>query len=157
MRPWCRWPTSTLGLALTANGAYVDAIYTDFPSGPGFNPTTGVYQNNVDFTGKRIVRTPKFSRRRVGVAGVRQRIRYLLNSRSMDYYNSGFFYDAYNNVREHPYAILGARASYRHTPWKLRITGFAQNLLDRRYHFVQFQSDFASPRHWRRRVNMACA
>lgn len=119
----------------------VDAKYTDFPNAKGFAPTTGLLLNNVDATGKRTTRTPKLS----GGIGVVQSIEGSKGTYELavdTYYNSGFFYDFINSVKEDAYTTLNAHASYLHTPWNLRVTVFGQNVLGERYHLQQFQTDF---------------
>ena len=134
-------PEANPGLAITANAAYVDAKYTDFPNGSGFDPATGIFRNGLDLSGNRIVRTPKWS----GSLGVSQSVEMpqgSLEAAVDGYFNSGFFYDAYNQVEEDAYTLLNARLSYLHDPWNLRLTLFAKNLLDRRYHITRLQTDF---------------
>ena len=151
-------PDMNPGLALTFNAAYVDAKYDDFNPCPGFNETTGLYASNLDCSGNEIVRAPKVS----GSIGFVQAIELSQGSLEFaldNYYNSGFYYDAYNTVKEAAYSTLGGRVSYLHDPWGLRVTAFAKNGLDERYHIQQFQSDFgltktlAAPREYGLRLN----
>jgi iron complex outermembrane receptor protein len=147
------------GLAVTFNGAYVDAKYQNFDPCPGFQPDMGgLYSGNLDCSGNQIVRSPKYS----GSVGLVQAID--LRDGTMElavdnYMNSGFYYDAYNTVKEDNYSVLNARASYLHLPWNTRITAYTKNLLGEKYHFQQFQSDFgltktlAAPREYGIRVN----
>lgn len=134
-------PDMNPGLALTANAAYVDAKYTDFPNGEGYDPLTGIYTPNLNFDGNRIVRAPKFS----GGIGAVQVID--LDNGSIElavdnYFNSGFFFDSYNTVKQPAYSILNARASYLYEPWKVRVTLFSQNILDESYRVAVLQTDF---------------
>lgn len=145
------------GLALTANAAYVDAKYTDFTNGSGFDPDTGLYQEGLDFSGNRIVRSPKYT---TGIGAVQAidlahgQIELAVDA----YYNSGFYYDAYNTVEESSYLPVNARLSYLHIPWGLRLTVFGRNLFEERYHIQQLQTDFgvsktlAPPREYGLRV-----
>ena len=64
---WVPMPDLNPGLAITAAGTYLDSEYTDFPDGRGFDPVTGIAFGpdgptpKRDFTGNRVVRTPKYS------------------------------------------------------------------------------------------------
>ena len=151
-------PNLNPGLAITGNAAYVDAKYTNFKDGSGFGPNTGLYVTGQDFSGNEIVRAPKYS----GGLAVVQAIeldRGTLEFAVDGYYNSGFYYDAFNTVEEKAYTLMNARISYLHAPWNLRITLFGKNVLDERYHFQQFQTDFgvtktlAAPREMGVRLN----
>lgn len=131
------------GLAVTANGTYLDAIYTSFKNGSGFDPSTGLFNDNLDFTGNRIVRTPKFA----GGLGALQTLD-VGDTGEVEigadvYYNSGFYYTAQNVsfVREGAYTTLNARISYLYRPWNLRGTLFGENLTNEDYHVQQFQTD----------------
>ncbi|MEX1670941.1 TonB-dependent receptor [Zhongshania guokunii] len=129
------------GLVLTANGAYVDAYYTDFKNGEGFSEDEGLYTSDNDYSGNDIVRTPRTS----GGVGFVQTIDFDSGSLEvgMDaYFNSGFYYDAQNGVEEEPYKVLGGRISYFYEPFNMRLTLLSTNILDERYHIQRFQNDF---------------
>lgn len=157
---WQPMPNANPGLVLTGNVGYVDAVYTSFKEGSGFDSDTGVYAENQDFSGNKIVRTPEWS----GGLGFVQSL-YLgdgeLEIGADAYYNSGFYYDALNSVEEDSYALLNARIGYYYQPWQLRVTAFGKNLNDEPYHFVQFQTDFgisktlAPPVEYGLRINWA--
>jgi iron complex outermembrane receptor protein len=132
-------------LVLSLGASYIEGTYTDYPRGPGYQPGTGAYSGSLDLTGKRIVYTPRWS----GTAGVAQGIRAgdgVFELALDEYFNAGYYADAYNTVREGAFAILNGRAGYRHEPWHLRGTLFCQNMLDRRYHAVSQQTDFGQIR-----------
>lgn len=129
------------GLVLTANGAYVLANFVKYPSGAGFEPNTGIFLTNQNYSGNRINLSPTFS----GGIGFVQTIPFYKGSLEIgvnEYFNGGFYYDAANTVLEHPYAVTNARVSYEYEPLNLRLTVFGQNILDRQYHVQQFQTDF---------------
>lgn len=132
-------------LVLTLNAAYVDAKYATFLHGPGFQPGSGLYTGNLDLSGKRMVYTPQWSgdvELAQGFQGARGTFELALD----EYFNGGYHTDAANTVLEGPYALLSARAAYRHDPWKLKASLFGSNLLDRRYHDVNVQTDFGNVR-----------
>ncbi len=137
------FPSLLDGLVFTAGGAYVDAKFTDFPDGQGFNDTTGVYSAHNDYSGKRIPRSPKFS----GTVGLSQTIAIPggpLEIGADYYYNSGFYYLAQNTDfnQENAYGVLGARISYLYEAWNLRATVFGKNITDTRYNYSRFTNDF---------------
>jgi iron complex outermembrane receptor protein len=134
-------PERDPGLALTANAAYVDAKYSEFPNCPGFQRGSGFYSGTLQCTGNDIVRTPRIS----GGIGLVQSVDVGNGTLEMSvdgYFNSGFYYDAYNTVRENAYEIMNGHVSYLYTPWNTRVTFYGKNLLDARYHDQQFQTDF---------------
>src|SRR3546814_1088565 len=55
------FPMLNPGFVISANMGYLDAIYTDYRDGAGYDEKTGLFSNNIDFTGNDIVRTPKYS------------------------------------------------------------------------------------------------
>ena len=151
-------PNLDPGLALSFNAAYVKAEYDNFNPCPGFREGTGLYASSLDCSGNDVVRSPKFS----GSVGFVQAIELsqgTLEIAADEYFNSGFYYDAYNTVKEDSYSTLGGRVSYLHDPWQLRVTLFVKNALDEKYHIQQFQSDFgltktlAPPREYGVRLN----
>lgn len=157
---WTVMPNLNPGLALTANASYLDAIYTDFPNGSGYNEQTGLFSANNDFGGNRISRVPKYT----WSVGFNQALDAPggMVELSADYiYNDGFFFLAQNSEASHEpsYALLNARISYLLERWNLRITAFGDNLTDERYNASQFHIDFgrldsqAPPRTFGLRLN----
>jgi iron complex outermembrane receptor protein len=145
-------------LVLSINVAYVDAVYTDFPQGPGFRQGTGLYSGKLDLTGDETVYTPRWS----GTLSAERLIHAGKGVYTVgfdEYYNSGYYTDAYNTVRQGTFAVLNARTGYLYEPWNLSTTAFCQNMLDRRYSVVDQQTDvgevrtLARPRQYGVRVN----
>jgi iron complex outermembrane receptor protein len=151
------FPELNPGLLVTVGGSWLDAIYTDYRNGSGYDEDTGLsFRSDCgedpanptgprcrDFTGNRVVRTPKFS----GSATLSQTIDVSSGSFEIGvdyYYNSGFYYLAQNsaNSLEDSYRIVNGRVSYLHAPWNLRVTVFGENLIDERYRLAQFHTDF---------------
>jgi iron complex outermembrane receptor protein len=139
---WQPLPELDPGLVLGGSATWLEARYLDYPNGSGYEPTTGLAYRD-DFSGNRIVRTPRFT----AGANVTQRIAVSRGTfeLAVDYaYNSGYYYLAQNspNSFENAYATINARASYLHKPWSLRVTAFVDNLTDERYNLAQFHTDF---------------
>jgi iron complex outermembrane recepter protein len=153
------FPDLVSGLVLTAGGAYIDAKYTDYRNGSGFNEQTGLLTTDNDFSGNRVTRSPKFS----GTVGLSQTIDIpsgALELAADYYYNDGYFHLAQNGrYREQPYGLLGARISYLYERAGLRVTLFGNNLLDEDYNYSRFVNDFgqldakAPPRVYGLRLN----
>jgi iron complex outermembrane receptor protein len=131
------------GFAVTLGGSWLHAIYTDYTGGSGYSETTGIAFTNGDFTGNRIVRTPKFS----GSAGISQNLPVpggQLEVAGSYYYNSGYYYLAQNSPvsYEGHYSVIGAHISYLYARWGLKVTLFGDNLGNERYDIAQFHTDF---------------
>ncbi len=123
------------GLALTLNGAFIDAKYTEYQDGDGQEPTTGLFLDNFwDYTGNRVTRTPEFS------GSMSLSNTWLVPGGTLEasgnlYYNSGFFYVPSEDPRyEQPaYTTLNAQLSYYWERNRLRATLVAENLTDEFY------------------------
>lgn len=140
---WLPMPDSNPGLALAGNAAYVDAKFKDFQNCAGFEEGSGLYNGALDCSGNRMVRTPEWS----GGVGAVQSLDVgsgTLEIAVDEYFNSGFYYNANNTVKEKAYRLLNARVSYLYTPWNIRLTAFGSNLTNRRYHIQQFETDFGT-------------
>src|SRR3546814_8840567 len=46
------FPMLNPGFVISANMGYLDAIYTDYRDGAGYDEKTGLFSNNIDFTGR---------------------------------------------------------------------------------------------------------
>lgn len=135
------------GLAVTAGASLIDAIYTDYKNASGFNETTGLFQQNLDFTGNQIARSPRTS----GNIGLNQAIDFGAGESTVDlgvdaYFNGGFYFTAQNleSARQKAYYLFNARAGYTYNPWRLSATLFAENLADRRHIASSFTEDFGT-------------
>ena len=135
---------------------------------PRYDETSGLFFGNGsltglpgrDFSGNKIVRTPKVS----GTLGLSYSFE--LGDGELEiagdaYYSDGFYYTAQNTdvARQKAYSLINARVSYYHQPWKARITIFGQNLDNETYSFSEFTADFgtnytlAPPRTYGLRLN----
>lgn len=63
----------------------------------------------------------------------------------LDYsYNSGYYFDTQNTVKQPSYGVLNGRISYLYEALNLRITAFGKNLTDEQYYINRFETDFAT-------------
>ncbi|MGQ0619201.1 MAG: TonB-dependent receptor [Panacagrimonas sp.] len=137
------FPDSIEGLALSLNGAYIDATFGSYPEAAGYNPDTGLFSANNDFSGNRQTRTPEYS----GTVAF-TKLWGLDNGEfeigSDYYYNDGFFYSASNdsNYEQKSYSLVGAFVRYRYEPWKLGVRAFGNNLTDEFYTQGVISTDF---------------
>lgn len=157
-------PNLNPGLAVVVSATYLDAVYTDFKDGRGFDEDTGLafgpgsllFLPARDYTGNRIVQSPEFT----GTATLLQSV-YLNNNNELEfavdtYYNSGYFFTAQNTslMEQSSYQTFDARVSYFYHPWGLQLTAFGENLTDERYFASAVHLDFgpgrslASPLHY---------
>lgn len=147
---WQVLPNALPGLVFTGGGAYLDGVYTSYQKGSGFDETTGVFFDGTvfptrDFTGNRLVRTPRFS----GNAGLSYSME--IGSGSLEfggdvYYNSGIFFSAQNTkaASEGSYHLFNARVSYLYEPWNVRLSGFGKNINSAKYHYTIQDLDFGT-------------
>ncbi|WP_293368251.1 TonB-dependent receptor plug domain-containing protein, partial [Nevskia sp.] len=137
-------PDTIGGLAISVNGAFLDAKFLEYPNAAGYDPNTGLFRANNDFTGNRQTRTPKFSGT-VAVTKLWQLGDYNEFELGADYYyNSGFFYSASNdpNYEQEKYAQLGAFTRYKYVPWNVDVRLYGKNLLDKFYTQGVISTDF---------------
>jgi len=149
---WQPMPNLNPGLAIAMGATYLDAKYTDYRNGSGFDDDTGLYfgEDSLvggparDFTGNDIVRTPDFT----GSISINQAIP-AGNLGSFElgadyYYNSGFNTTPQNSpFYEQPaYGLLGGRIAYFYEPWGLQLTAYVDNALDEEYFQAIVQHDF---------------
>lgn len=126
-------------------GTWLDGIYDDYTDASGFDPETGLFSSDNDYTGNRTVRTPRFS----GTAEL-SKVWYLdsgeLEIGGDAYRNSGFFYAASNDPRfdQEEYTLYGARLSYLYRPWGLRLSAYGRNLSNVLYSQGLIATDFGT-------------
>jgi iron complex outermembrane receptor protein len=170
---WQPLPGFDPGLTIGGNASWLRSKYLDYDNARGFcvrgDPNSpancavlpdGIAYGNGDFSGNRIVRTPKFS----AAASISQSFEVPGGQFEVAgdyYYNSGYYYLAQNtpDTFEDAYDIINARISYLYRRYGLRLTVFGENLNDERYDLAQFHTDFgredslAPPRTWGLRLN----
>lgn len=132
-------------LVMTLGGTFLDAKYRKFEGAAGFTGPLGVFTNNNDFSGNRIVRSPKFT----GTAGLFKTFTTSFGAidAGVDYYhNSGFYYLAQNSdsAKEGAYGVLGARVSVTYAPWDLQVALFGRNISGTDYNNARFVEDLGT-------------
>lgn len=149
---WQAMPNWNPGLVFTGGATYLDAIYSDYQDGAGFDDDTGLYfgsdslvgDTSRDFSGNKIVRTPRFS------SSVSANQFFSMGDLGdvefgVDYYfNSGYNTTPQNSpfYEQSQYETWGARISYFYDPLGLQLTGFVNNAKDEEYTQAMVQQDF---------------
>lgn len=131
------------GLVFTLGFSYLDSTYSSYPNASGFDEDTGQYSQDNDFSGNRVIQTPKYT----VSTGLNQTFQF--GNSTLDvgvdyYYNDGFFFLAQNseNSEVESYQTVGVTASYLYSPWDLRLSLFGRNILDEEYLGGRFVNDF---------------
>ena len=145
---WSPMPNLNPGLVVAGAGSYLDTEYTDYTNGRGYDEDDGVVfgegtGNARDFTGNRIVRTPKFT----STIALNQSI--IMPDGTLElgldyYYNSGFFFNAQNSdlYARDQYRLFNARVSYFFDDADLQVTLFGENIMNEQYNEIVFVDDF---------------
>ena len=138
-------PGSFDDLVFGIGASYLDSKYDDYTSASGFDPDNGQFSSDNDYTGNRIVRTPKWtSTATLSKAWNVPGGTLVLGGDA--YYNDGFFYASSNakNLAQDKYTVWGGRVSYRYDRWGLRATVFGRNLGDEKYSQGLIATDFGA-------------
>ena len=152
---WQPMPDWNPGLAINGGATYLDAKYTDYKNGAGFDDDTGLYfgpdsltgtplQAPRDFTGNAIVRTPRLS----STLSFNQFLEFEDFGNlelAVDYSYKG----SYNvTPQASPYYIQdqfevwGARATWFYDPLGIQVTAYVDNVKDKDYYSTILQQDF---------------
>ncbi|MFT6164611.1 MAG: iron complex outermembrane receptor protein [Zhongshania aliphaticivorans] len=152
---WQPMPDWNPGLAINASSTYLDAKYTDYQNGSGFDDDTGLYfgqdsatntpvQAPRDFSENAIVRTPRLSSN-------------ISLNQFIDFGNYGslelavdYAYKSSYNVtpQASPYFIQdqfevwGARTTWFYDPLGIQVTAYVDNAKDKDYYSSILQIDF---------------
>ncbi len=141
------------GLVVTGGFSYLDAIYTEFKNGRGYDDVTGLGFGNGganlparDLSGKRIPRVPRWSYQ----GGINQRID-LDDGNAVEFgadtfYTSKIYFLPQNSelsIRR-PVHLYNARVSYFYRPLNLEMTAFINNITDEIYADSAFVTDFGT-------------
>ena len=141
------------GLVVTGGFSYLDAIYTSFVNGRGYDDATGLGFGDGgaslparDLSGKRIPRVPRWSYQ----SGISQRIDFNDNH-SVEiggdmFFNGKIYFLPQNSEKSKrdPTRLFNARVSYFYHPWNLEATLFGTNLSNKIYANSAFVSDFGT-------------
>jgi iron complex outermembrane receptor protein len=137
------------GLSIGSALEYLHGRYDSFPNAPLYTPlaTGGDATGAFDATGKTAVRSPDFTGN-LTVAYAFGAAFGKLDFVAGDYYNSGFYWNPDNRVRQPSYSLVNASAAWTANDgrWDVRLWG--KNLLSRRYYSYatdQAFGDDASP------------
>lgn len=123
------------GLTLSGGAAYLDARYRRFPAAQVFRPSGagGNIAVTTDLSGKRMLRSPKFS----GNVGVNYDLDTTIGrfgAFASLYYNSGYGFELSNRLRTGAYATADAELSFAPTAFEgVRFVLWGRNLGDRNY------------------------
>lgn len=139
------FPDTIENLIFTLGGAYIDAVYTDYPDGSGYREGNGLFDPSSDFTGNDISRSPRWT----FTSSLSKT--WFVGPGSFElagdvYYNGGFYFAASNTSvsKQEAYTTYGARASYLYDPWQLRVTIFGRNLGNEKYAAGNLPTDFGN-------------
>ncbi|MDI3258129.1 MAG: TonB-dependent receptor [Sinobacteraceae bacterium] len=149
---WIPLPESDPGLVLTAAASYIDAKYTNYPNGRGFDEATGLAFGDGfplpllparNLTGNWVTRTPNLTYN----ASVSQTLP--LGSGSLEVavdgnYNSGYYFLPQDSqlYRANAFYLLNAHATYTYDPWHLQLTAWAKNITNQTYNANELVDDF---------------
>jgi iron complex outermembrane recepter protein len=137
------FPSWVDGLTMAANAGYIDATFGNYPNAAGYDPTTGIFSPNNDFSGNRLTRTPRFSGS-VALSKLWGFTRSEIEIGADYYYNSGFFYSASNDAsyEQESYGLVGGYAAYNYLPWDMNVRVFGNNISDEFYTQGVISTDF---------------
>ena len=149
---WQPMPNWNPGLAISGGASYIQAVYTDFQDGSGYDEDSGLFygpdaltaQPARDFTGNDIPRTPKFSSN----VSINQFITmgdFGDFEIGVDYaFKDSFFLSASNNpgTLQPQYELWSARATWSYEPWGVALTGFVNNAKDEMYFSQLIENDY---------------
>ncbi len=132
---WVIAPHLIDGLVLAGGVGWLEtAEYTAYPDARGYTDNSGQAQEGQDFSGNRIVKTPKIS------GNLALAKSWTIGNGNLEaavnmYYTDEFFNEPSNRelTVQPAYKLWGAHVSYLYEPWQLRVSAFGANLTDQ-YH-----------------------
>lgn len=145
-------PERNAGLVVSGAASYLNAKYTSFENGQGFDDSTGLGFGDGgarlparDLSGKRIPRVPEWTYQLT----LSQRIefgnyRHAVELAGDVFYTSKIYFSPQNSElsTRDPVHQFNARATYFYTPWDVELTTFVNNLTDEVYVDSAFITDF---------------
>lgn len=138
------FPSSTENLIFTFSASFLDAEYTDYKNGTGFDPSTGLLRSkSFDFSGNKIVRSPDFSTN-IGLSKAFNFDNGQLEIAGDYFYTTELHFLAQNSDfgLQEAYGVANLRTSYLYYPWNLRVSLFGKNILDEEYSTSLVLTDF---------------
>ncbi len=128
-------PSMVDGLAVSLNGAFLDAKFGSYPNAAGYQLGTELFATNNNYSGNRQTRSPRAS----GTLAITK-----LWTVDAHYHNSGFYYSASNdpNYQQKGYGLLGAFVRYKYVPWDLDFRVYGKNLTNQFYTQGVISTDF---------------
>ena len=120
---------------LRAGIAYNNSKYSSFPDAVILvpRPTGGNLQMNGDATGNRLVRSPKFTANATANIMVPTGDDGLLTFTGAASYNSGFFWNVSNRLKQPEYLILNGSISWKSDSTPLSVSLWGRNLTNKTY------------------------
>jgi iron complex outermembrane receptor protein len=134
--------------------SYLNAKYTDYPNGRGFDDKTGLAFGNGfplpllparNLSGNWIVRTPNLTYN----ASVTQTV--ALGDGTVEMavdgnYNSGYYFLPQDSslYRCNAYYLLNAHVTYTYDRWHTQVTGWVKNLTNQTYNQSELTDDFGT-------------
>lgn len=146
-------PNRNPGLVVTGGFSYLDATFTSFKNGQGYDDASGLGFGGGgvrlpvrDLSGKRVPRVPEFAYQ----LGLSQRVDFDDgNALELGADMSGaseiyFLPQNSEHSKRDPVTLFNARATYFYTPWSLELTAFCNNITDELFVESAFVSDFGT-------------
>ncbi len=123
------FPSMLDGWALSLNGAWIDATYTDFRNASGYDEETGLFSQNNDFTGNRMLRSPEYTGS-IALTKTWEVSNGYIELGGNYYYNSGMYLTASNDPKREQtsYGLVGAALTYSYEPWGVKVRATGTNL-----------------------------
>ena len=151
---WVPLPELDPGFVLTASVSYLNAKYTDYPNGRGFDDATGLAFGDGfplpllparNLSGNDIARTPNLTYN----ASISQTVPIGNGSFELAVdgnFNSGYYFLPQDSDLYHcnAYYLLNAHVTYTYEPWHTQVTGFVKNLTSQTYNQSEFTDDFGT-------------
>ena len=137
------WPSVfNNNLIVTLSGSYLDAIYTSYKNGSGYNEL-GIFVGGQDYSGNPITRAPEHSYTVGFLYNIPTR-RGPIEVGADFYHNAGYSNTAQGDRKalEPAFSTLGANVSFLWEEHDLRLTVYGRNVLDEDYNYSRFQTDF---------------
>lgn len=151
---WVPLPESDSGLVLTAAASYLNAKYTNYPNGRGFDDATGLAFGNGfplpllparNLSHNWVTRTPNLTYN----LSITQSVPLGDGSVEMAVdgnYNSGYYFLPQDSplYRCNAYYLLNAHATYIYERWHTQITGWVKNITNQTYNASELTDDFGT-------------